>query len=170
MGELKECFPIPRHPGYFIAEDGNVWSDKKNNNTGGWLIPRYERGYVQVILNRKTSYLHRIMLETFVSPCPQGKESCHNNGIRDDNRIENLRWDTRKNNLLDKVKHGTDNSGERHGGSKLNYKKVNTIRELFSRNCPVTQTRLAKFFVVSQSVISDIKRGIPWQSDVCSRT
>lgn len=54
--------------------------------------------------------VHRLVLEAFVGPCPDGMEACHGNGVRDDNRLENLRWDTRKANVADMLNHGTQNN------------------------------------------------------------
>lgn len=48
-----------------------------------------------------------LVLAAFVGPRPSGLECCHNNGISTDDRLVNLRWDTRSSNMLDKVKHGT---------------------------------------------------------------
>lgn len=52
--------------------------------------------------------VHCLVLEAFVGPCPPGMEACHNNGIPNDNRLTNLRWDTRLANMLDRITHGTD--------------------------------------------------------------
>ena len=51
--------------------------------------------------------VHRLVLEAFVGPCPDKKECCHNNGNSLDNRLTNLRWDTRRANCLDSALHGT---------------------------------------------------------------
>jgi hypothetical protein len=63
---------------------------------------------------KKTIQVHRLVLEAFVGPAPNGMECCHNNGIAWDNRIENLRWDTHKNNNADRKRHGTYPTGENH--------------------------------------------------------
>lgn len=72
--------------------------------------PVSEKGYpgVKLSLNgKKTGHLvHRLMLEAFVGPCPPGLEGCHRNDVSTDNRIENLRWDTRSANMLDVVVNG----------------------------------------------------------------
>lgn len=47
--------------------------------------------------------VHRLVLESFVGPCPDGMEACHNNGNGFDNRIENLRWDTHESNMRDQA-------------------------------------------------------------------
>lgn len=52
--------------------------------------------------------VHRLVLETFVGPRPEGAEACHNNGDKLDNRLTNLRWDTPGANARDKLAHGTN--------------------------------------------------------------
>lgn len=55
---------------------------------------------------KERALVHRLVMSTFVGPCPAGEEVCHNNGIPDDNRLENLRYGTRSENIYDAVKHG----------------------------------------------------------------
>lgn len=66
-------------------------------------------GHLRVILWVRgepiSAQVHVLVLEAFVGPCPGGMECCHNNGNPKDNRIENLRWDTHKANMADRVKH-----------------------------------------------------------------
>lgn len=50
--------------------------------------------------------VHRLVLEAFVGPCPDGMECCHGPGGPSDNRLDNLRWDTREENARDIVRHG----------------------------------------------------------------
>lgn len=82
-------------------------------------LKRNEYGYPLALLSqgmeRKCWYLvHRLVLEAFVGPCPAGKESCHNNGVRHDARLCNLRYDTRRANHADKRRHGTLPQGATH--------------------------------------------------------
>lgn len=51
--------------------------------------------------------VHRLVLEAFVGPCPEGMEGCHGDGDPTNNSLGNLRWDTATSNQLDKVRHGT---------------------------------------------------------------
>lgn len=55
----------------------------------------------------KDVWVHRLVLEAFVGPCPQGMVACHWNDVKADNRLENLRWDTQSANQYDKVRNGT---------------------------------------------------------------
>lgn len=55
---------------------------------------------------RERHSVHRLVMRTFVGPCPEGMEVLHNNGDPTDNRLSNLRYGTRSDNLYDAVKHG----------------------------------------------------------------
>lgn len=62
-------------------------------------------GYPQITLHKsghlRNRPIHQLVLEAFVGPRPRGTCCCHNNGIRHDNRLENLRWDTYSANQAD---------------------------------------------------------------------
>lgn len=81
----------------------------------------------------KTCSVHRLVLEAFKGLCPEGMEACHSDGNSINNAVNNLRWDTRKNNNFDKRKHGTHPSGERNPRAKYTAKDVLRIRALRKR-------------------------------------
>lgn len=101
------CRPILGYPGYSITQDGRVWSDK----THRFLAGAKKCGYRIVLLRKEGKphfkRVHRLVLETFVGPCPEEMECRHLNGRRADNRLENLVWGTRSENTKDAVRHGT---------------------------------------------------------------
>lgn len=51
--------------------------------------------------------VHHLVAAAFLGPRPDGLDVCHNNGICTDNRLENLRYDTRSANIRDSVEHKT---------------------------------------------------------------
>lgn len=57
--------------------------------------------------HRETARIHAAVMLAFVGPRPPDMEVCHGNGDPADNRLINLRYDTRGANLLDSVRHGT---------------------------------------------------------------
>ncbi|ARM70701.1 HNH endonuclease [Mycobacterium phage Soul22] len=76
------------------------------------------RGYLRASLSRvgdkpRMFKVHRLVLEAFVGPRPGNLSGCHNNGINTDNRLENLRWDSHTENMLDVVRHGRHHYAKR---------------------------------------------------------
>lgn len=78
---------------YEVSNLGRV----RNAASGHVLRPGLNRGYAHVSLSLegkgKTVYIHRLVLLTFLGPAHhEGSQACHNNGVRSDNRLTNLRW------------------------------------------------------------------------------
>ena len=48
--------------------------------------------------------VHRMVLEAFVGPCPEGMQCRHLNDVKNDNRLNNLAWGTRKENSADAIR------------------------------------------------------------------
>lgn len=70
-------------------------------------LSKTEDGYLRAKVGNKARLIHTVVLETFVGQCPKGMQACHNNGNPEDNRLSNLRWDTPKSNVRDRLSHGT---------------------------------------------------------------
>lgn len=72
--------------------------------------PLNKDGYLGVGLNKggtkKKRSVHTLVLEAFVGPRPEGQQACHNDGNNTNNRVENLRWDTPRENVADIKRHG----------------------------------------------------------------
>lgn len=118
---------IPNFPDYEIDTRGNVYSKKRQI-----ILKLYHNhsGYLQVILYRDGKIYckrpSRLVLETFVGECPDRMESCHNNGVKTDNRLDNLRWDTHKSNIGE-----LDRRGDKSSHHKLTGQDVLEIRRLW---------------------------------------
>lgn len=96
------------------------------------LKPSYTYGYLKVSLSKegKQRYLkvHRLVAEAFI-PNPDNKPDIdHINTIRDDNRVENLRWVTKKENNNNELsrKHNSNRQKERTGEKNSFYGKHHT--------------------------------------------
>jgi hypothetical protein len=131
--------------------------------------PDPSTGYLCVFMeeNGRTRkfYIHQLVLNAFVGPCPLGKDECrHLNGNKSDNRWpENLEWGTYGEQYEDKISHGTAIRGEQHSWSKLTQAQVGEIR---SRQGPRgINNKLAEEFGVHFSTISAIRRGHIWRGD-----
>ena len=91
--------------------------------------------YSVTLSMRKKFLVHRLVLLTFAGSCPQGMECCHNDGNGLNNRLDNLRWDTPKNNQLDRHKHGTIAYGH-FCGSNHPFAKLTESDVLYIRSVP----------------------------------
>ncbi len=127
---------IPGSEHYWVTKDGRVWSEKRIGAKGGWMrLRKNSTGRLLVCLHengkRQEHKVHQLVLETYVGPCPPGMEACHFPD-RDprNNRLENLRWDTRSANQLDAVKHGTQGGLRNRGKGKLSELDVRWIEYL----------------------------------------
>ena len=121
-------------------------------------------GYLLVGLTSPTGRLvgklvHRLVLETFVGACPSEFQCAHLNGTRADNRLENLSWVSRAENMSHKKLHGTHISGERHTSAKLTWEIVRKIRKIKAPNAP----QIAKEYGVYRSVINKVLKFETWK-------
>ncbi len=147
---------IPCFPNYVVTRTGKVWSPRR----GIWLQPfTTPKNYKRVTLwnagSKVNKLVHRLVLEAFVGPCPNGMECCHNNGNPADNRLVNLRWDTTHNNNLDAFKHGVYAT------------KLVECDAIFIHNAYHAETytgrELADMFRVSRATVSGIVNHKTWR-------
>lgn len=167
---------IAGFPFFRVGNDGSVWSElrrgSRNNATSGWhKLPGQiaKSGHVRASIRDESGrwikvFAHVLVLEAFVGPAPSGMECLHGDGNPQNNRLENLRWGTRKENVADSRKHGTISAGERNGHAKLRTADIPIIRTLLTLG--VTQRDIARRFNVSQPTISAVARSHRWASSV----
>lgn len=86
-------------------------------------------------------------------------ECRHLNDIKTDNRIENLKWGTRQENVSDKIKNGGQPRGDSSVASKLTSEKVLQCREAWPKE---SFRQLGKRFGVSHTAIRRAVLGIKW--------
>lgn len=120
------------------------------------------KGYLRVSLNLNkktfTTGAHRLVAKAFI-PNPENKPQVnHINGIKTDNRVENLEWCTNKENVIHAVKNGLNNPNlcDKHHMSKLSNNDVYVARLLHKNGS--TGSFLAKKYDISQAAMSKILR------------
>lgn len=161
--------PVHGYEGrYEVSDSGLVRSLSTYRPTsGGVLTPWVQnRGYRYVSLRdafgeRKTFAVHRLVLEAFVEPCPNGKQVAHGDGNPGNNRLENLRWSTAKENIADRTAHGRTAVGDNNGSAKLDKHTVKTIKKL--KGIGLSAYEIARLACVSPSTIDRIWAGEAWR-------
>jgi hypothetical protein len=151
------------YPAYLITSSGQVTSKRFKRFLKAQMD---DYGYLHVLLYKNGKSIickvNRLVLETFVGPCPKGMVCRHLNGIRTDNRLENLRWGTPKENSADMKQHGTAPIGEKHGCAKLTVNDVKNIRHLYETG-RYEQKELAKLYDVVKSTVWRIVHNKGWK-------
>jgi hypothetical protein len=151
---------------YKINENGDVFSYKFEKVVK--IKPSYTNtgGYPQVSLRKdgitKAWTIPRLLLTTFKPTQEENMVVLHINDNPLDNRLENLRWGTQKENMQMKKLNGTSNDGERCWKAKLTNQDVIEICALLSAG--QKQKVLAKQYGLSAGSISNIRTGKSWSS------
>ena len=163
---------VPGFPGYQVGDDGSVWSQWKLGPTRRrgeeWRQLHFgykPDGYCLVKLysgigRKRTRTVHQLVLQAFVGPIPSGQEVRHLDDNKKNNRLENLCYGTRSENLLDR--HGKGwLRGEAHHQAKLTEAAVRVIRS--ARHAGISARQLGQQFGVSKVTIQRIARHLLWR-------
>lgn len=140
---------------YWVSSHGRIYSLRS-----GRILRDCDNGagYRYVLISEKGSPVtwpvHVLVLAAFEGfPARPNAhfQACHIDGDRANNRLSNLRWQTRKENARDKIRHGTN-------GRKLQADDVHRLRAARDRSAD----ELAAQFGVSAPYIRQIWRGKAW--------
>lgn len=156
LGNIRSLDRVQKHP---KTEDGIYIKEGKTLKS--YPLPKGYKTIKLTVDKQKTFLVHRLVARAFIGECPEGLEVCHNNGNNTDNAVCNLRYDTRKNNLKDKERHGTKISGSQISWSILTEEQVIKIKELLNEG--TKQRVIAKQFMVKTGTIEAIAEERTWK-------
>lgn len=148
---------------YQVSNFGNVrslnrikvYSDGRISNLKGKELRQGNKnGYRFVNLGSNNSVMvHTLVAKAFIGDRPDKMDICHNNGIKSDNRVENLRYATRSENNLD----GYVLRGYICKNQILTPELVLEIKDKLKNG--VSYKTLSKEYGASKSAIGAINRG-----------
>jgi len=164
--------PYPTNPKYLVSDTGVVFGPGRgpksvlNPDRHVELKPTIRKGYKVIGVHwvgvgTKCISLHRMVLETFVEPRPEGFEAGHLNGNRLDNRLENLAWITQMENQHHRRIHGTLPIGEKVHSAKLTEYDVLRVPRLVSHG--YSYTEIGMMMGVGRHAISRANSGRTWK-------
>ena len=150
MRQPEEWVPVSGYePYYEVSSDGRVRSIRR----GRLLKPFTNKlGYQFVDLKapipgRKMARVHRLVCEAFHGPAPEGKPNVlHGDGDPANNRRENLRWGSQKDNSADTLRHGRNpNTKKTYCRNGHAFDQVNTyITATGGRSCRACRRKRSK--------------------------
>lgn len=152
---------------YEVSSLGRVKSKSRRVNTwyGGRVkaefimrTPIGNNGYQKVGLQRNRSVksvsVHTLVLEAFVGLPGPSQEARHLNGDRVDNRLCNLAWGNKLENMRDQYIHGTRIRGATHHKSKLTPEIIE-----FVKTSPLNGAELSRRLNLGTATICRIRKG-----------
>lgn len=163
---------VPGHEDFYEVSNFGAVRTKKSRLRGyvaGTIIrqTKVNDGYVAVTLcqngRHHRLYVHQVVMLAFVGPA-NGLDVNHKNGIKDDNRLDNLEYMTRRENIihsLEVLKVFRGAKGEDHWEAKLNAEKVRDIRR--RQAAGETDHSIAKIYNVSSAAVRQIRTGRSWK-------
>jgi len=151
---------------YEVSNYGKVRSKTRIDALGrvreGRVLTPTGLRHVHVTLSlhgvKKQKTVHRIVLEAFVGAAPDGTEGCHWDGNPRNNKLDNLRWDSRANNIQDAIRHGTST---KKSGSTLTPAAVRDIRA--SKALGVSNREIAEQHGTTREAVYAVVSGRTWK-------
>ena len=155
LGNVRSLFRVlTRSNGIKQTVKGKILKTFVNSNG-------YEFAVFQIGKKTKNFAIHRLVAKSFIDNNYNKYAVNHINGIKTDNRVENLEWATKSENEIHARKIGLKcTKGEKASNAILTEEQVLCIRENKNNN---SQYFLASKFNVSRSCIASIIKNRTWK-------
>jgi hypothetical protein len=154
---------------YQVSRDGDVKS-LNYHRQGFEKVLKFDEnksGYRLASFSTKSAMrkftIHSLVAASFIGPRPEGMQINHINGIKHDNRAENLEYVTQPENMKHAYATGLQrpHRGSQHVNAVLDEEKVRSMFRRKSEGC--TGRQIAKDLGVGEGTVSQILRGLRWK-------
>lgn len=160
---------IPDHTNYEASDRGRIRRAAGGKGTRAGRAPKlkFDRvGYAYFTPSTggvagKHLRVHIAVAAAFHGPRPPGMSIDHVNGVRTDNRPDNLQYVTHAENMKRAAGLGLMARGERHRHARLTEASVLSIRERHAGG--ETQSSIARSYGVHVVTVSDVILGKTWK-------
>ena len=156
---------IPSYNDYSADKCGNIYSHKHGQCK---LMSPYigNKGYKMLLIHmagvRKNKSVHRLIAEAYLDNYSESLYVNHINGVKTDNRVENLEMCTNQENMDHARISGLILSKQNHSMAKLTNVEVIFIKNLLA-STSISQGNIGKMFGVSKMTINHINIGLIWR-------
>lgn len=174
--DIEEWRDVPGYEGlYKVSNKGGLvklehWSSKGRYypESCPYQFKNY-KGYIQTYLykdgKRKTTTIHRLIAKAFIPNLEDKDQINHKNGVKDDNRIDNIEWCNQSENM----RHAFDTglklglACEDNGRATLTNEQVVEIKSLYNSGWKIRD--LAKKFDIPLGRLRPLFYGFSWEKE-----
>lgn len=175
--EIWKAVNVPFYESHYeVSNYGKVRSLDRYDSTKQFISKRVKgvvlvqglkkNGYLTVMLCKnaikKRFHVHRLVAQTFIENPENKPQVNHKNGIKNDNTVDNLEWNTSDENRKHAVANNLMKKGENHSKCKLTEKNILAIRRLYRINPNFHKTKIAKKLGVRDTTIHKIINNQRW--------
>jgi HNH endonuclease/NUMOD4 motif len=167
---METFLPVRGYEGlYEVSNLGNVQAPAKIDLSGAQRklrklkLRKNEDGYIKAGLSinkkQKRFTVHRLVYLAFIGDIPMGYEINHKNGIRDDNRVENLERLTHQENIQ-YSKNVLKTDYATYGNSRMTLEQLRTIKAMYKSG--FTCKAIGQHMGFGKSQIANVVSGRSW--------
>jgi hypothetical protein len=148
---------------YSISNCGDILSKRTDKAMKQFVDNRgYYRCTLSDSVKPRTLLVHRLVAKTFIENPDNLYTVNHINGIKTDNRVENLEWMSLEDNVRHAYEVGlTSSKGSNNNNSKFLEKDILEIRRLFETE-GLSNSQISTLFSVDSSTIRRITSYRAW--------
>ena len=169
--DVEEWRPVVGYEGvYSVSSLGRVRAEERRQGNKRFkariLRPGISHGYQQVSLTlhgeARNERVHRLVLNAFRGPCPEGFETSHEDNVRTNNRLSNLEWKPRVWNRAEPYRNGRSRGPyNAHEATRVKF-TIEQYSAILAMKGERTERDVANIYGVTHTTIGRIWRGLHW--------